>query len=235
MQEVVGDVWGPDARVWDWLLKVYASEFQEAATDTGAKFTYDQAITALQTARATQSWLDRRLDFNDKPKRGEIEPKSQFLWFLSKQVEASEDMYAPFLKFNFAKDLRVPKEDETYWLREQSLLWIGGTYACDPQHFPPEQTTPQWLREFLCPLRLQPPGWLFAWGRKFHERWCSARWHGKPPHSAAMDKTFPCALESMKDMVPSGMFPKDAWTRRQKSSAAQPVEYTTELDGTDNY
>ena len=111
LQEEVGDVWGPDARVWDWLLKAYAGEFQETATDTGAKFTYDQAINALQTARATQSWLDRRLDFNDKPRRGEIEPQSQFLWFLSMQVEASEDVYAPFLKFNFATDHSVPQQD----------------------------------------------------------------------------------------------------------------------------
>ena len=45
-----------------------------------------------------------------------------------------------------------------YWSCEpQQLLWVGGTYARDPKHFPACQQETAWIYANLRPLRIQPP------------------------------------------------------------------------------
>ena len=45
-----------------------------------------------------------------------------------------------------------------YWSCEaQQLLWVGGTYARDPENFPAYQQETAWIYANLRPLRIQPP------------------------------------------------------------------------------
>ncbi len=95
-----------------------------------------------------------------------------------------------------------------------SLLWIGGTYAKNPQSFPQEQSSVKWFHCKLRPLRIAAPAWFTNmcktrlrqravcqlpedWSDDFERIWKTLRWHGNAPHPYALQ--FPLAfLEAMR-------------------------------------
>ena len=179
--------WGPDAKVWDWYLASYAAEFEEHDVQ--------QLTDKLREARAVQgSWLTRRRAFAQRLDR--------FLYLLEARICGGRNkLYDHFARENMERHGLVPRELEMWSHRDYCLLWIGGTYACNPQDFPEEQNAPEWRQRHLLPLGIGPPAYLFAWGKDFTRRWLVARWHGKPPHPLAMQQPFPYSAESMKEMA----------------------------------
>ena len=175
--------WGPDAKVWDWYLATYAAEFEE--------HDFQELTDKLRQARAVQgSWLTRRRAFAQRENR--------FLNLLDARICGQRDtLYDDFVHENMERAGKL----ENWFHMDHCLLWIGGTYACNPQDFPEEQNTPEWRQRHLLPLEIGPPAYLFAWGKDFTRRWLSARWHGKPPHPFAMQQPFPYSAESMQKMA----------------------------------
>ena len=156
----------------DWLHALAHERYKESMRNAKLRERYGKDRNMLRSLQGTY--------YNEKSPVWEFFSSDEVAWAFNPEAWRAIEPPAPYEQFldndwcryclwpRYAglDGRRRPKNKDRdklydmsyYWsVRPEYLLWVGGTYARHPKHFPANQQDTEWIFANLRPLCIQPP------------------------------------------------------------------------------